>query len=290
MDPLQILLLQWQGINLNIKQVWDLLSLNEKQIIEYVSEQGMSISEDTFRKLHENFKLCHDNGIEIIPFWHPNYPKDILNMANPPWALTCVGDSSRLVHQSVAVVGSRKLNFEAAQWMESELSELISESGFDLVSGGAYGVDQKAHQICILHNRPSVCWLPSGLLNIYPSKMSQLAPDLLKAGGVFVSTYEPKQSIRKHHFYQRNQFIAASSLYTFIVQAKRRSGTLITAKAAADMGKTVAVLPSAPNQEGLGGLDLLHEGARLIRDSRDLIELANELMIEQASPFMKSEA
>lgn len=285
MDPISLLLLQWQGISLTSGQIWELLSLKPLAIEPYLRSQSISLQPDWLQKIKKDKELCEQNALKLLPIWHPHYPNGLKHLDKPPMVLCCSGNTSRLLEPSVAIVGSRKMNYQSSQWMEKEITHFLQNSEFQVMSGGAIGVDQKAHTLCALHNRPTVCWLPSGLLDIYPSQLRTLVPDILSAGGLFVTTYSPLQRMRKFHFVQRNQFIAACSELTFIIQAKRKSGTLITARAAADYGKEVAVLPSAPNEEGLGGLDLLMDGAHLVRDAEDLLYLTHELMVKKSSPL-----
>lgn len=279
MDPLNVLALSWQSIPMSQSQAWEMLSLSENQLKDYLFSLNLSSATDAISNSKRDILSCAENGLQLIPFWHPHYPNDIKLMQRPPLLISCLGDTERLIQPSMAVVGSRKISFQSIRWMESELPKFFKKCSMGLTSGGAFGVDQKAHQICSLYNQPSTCWLPSGLLNIYPQKLKSYISDIISSGGLIASTYAPNVGMRKHHFLQRNQFIAACSLFTFVVQAKRKSGTLITAKAAADLGKEVAVLPSGPLEEGLGGLDLIYDGARLVRDADDLIDMTRELMV-----------
>ena len=276
MDPVQLMLLQWQGFRFRPEQIWELLSLKDHQVYDFLKLKCSKLDRGFQKKLKADYELCRDNSIELIPIWHPRYPKNLKKMSYPPLVISSIGNTHILSEDSISVVGSRKMSYLSELWIEKELSKFISNNKLALVSGGAIGVDQKVHKVCALYGHPSVCWLPSGLLKIYPTQLKKMKKDILQSDGVFVSTYHPNQTMRKHHFIERNQFIASQSLFTFIIEAKRKSGTLITAKSAADLGNPVAVLPSHPALEGGGGLDLLYEGAQLIRDSRDLEELVKE--------------
>jgi len=123
-----------------------------------------------------------------------------------------------------------------------------------------------------LKKRATLCFLPSGLEQIYPSKLHQWQDFFVKNGGCFISQFAPQQRIFPSHFHWRNQLIAAIAPHTFIVEAKRRSGSLLTAKWAMEFQRNICCLPSHPQSlSSQGSLDLIYDGAQIIRDHRDLI-------------------
>jgi DNA processing protein len=160
---------------------------------------------------------------------------------------------------------------EALSWMENHLSAFLRTTSAVVVSGGARGIDQRAHRLAIRSGCPTVVFLPSGLARPYPDEWRTWKDDILAAGGAVLSHYPPFQEIRRFHFEERNRLIAAMGRILFVVEARRRSGSSMTARLAADLGRTVCVLPGHPADPRAGGtIDLLFDGAAPIRDATDL--------------------
>lgn len=198
-------------------------------------------------------------------------PRGFRRMADPPLTLTYWGDVSALGRPALSVVGSREPRAETLEWMDLELGEFLTREEAVLVSGGARGVDQRAHQLALRAKRPTMVVLPSGVENAYPSTWKAWQPWIERSGGCLVSEYPAAWPMRKNHFHHRNRLIAAWGLITLVVEARVRSGTLITAMRAAELGRPLCVLPGAAWDPAFeGNLQLLSEGATLLRQAEDL--------------------
>jgi DNA processing protein len=192
-------------------------------------------------------------------------------MEDPPLTLSFLGHASWREEKNLSVVGSREPCFESTQWMEKEFSEFCEKSKTSIISGGARGIDQKAHAIALRHHLSTVVVLPSGLASMYPDSLREWVSPILDKGGCFLSEYSYEQKMHKHLFHHRNRLIAALGKATLLIEARRRSGTLITAHQALQLGRPVWVVPGHPLDVHFGGsLDLLTEGAALVRDAEDL--------------------
>lgn len=201
----------------------------------------------------------------------PLYPPSLLEAMDSPLSLTVQGRPEVLHEPALAVVGSREPSRDTLFWMESELGTFCREQRVVIVSGGARGVDQKAHSLALRNRTPTVVFLPSGLDNLYPQDLSEWTEAILEGGGALVSEYPASLRMAKQNFHQRNRLIAGLSKATLIVEAKRRSGTVITAMRAAEIGRPLWVVPGHPQSPHFGGsLDLLAEGGSLIRQHEDL--------------------
>ena len=179
-------------------------------------------------------------------------------------------------HLPVAVVGSRTPSRDTLRSMQKELPRFLAwNPEVTLVSGGARGVDQWAHRICVDMGRPTVCLLPCGVARIYPPGFEDLAERILSTGGALVSTFSLHQEMRRHLFVTRNRWIAGMAAVTLVVEANRRSGSALTAQLACDESREVCTLPVFPfAEQGLGNLDLLAQNrASLIRDAQDLTQI-----------------
>jgi len=215
---------------------------------------------------------CRRNGARVLYPGHEDYPFDENSrLEEQPAFLASWGEAPWRSGRCVAVVGSREPSDEALLWMETHFSWFLRERPAVVVSGGARGIDQKAHFLAIRAGRPTVVFLPSGLAHPYPGEWREWKEWVLETGGALVSAYPPHQEIRRHHFQSRNRLIAALGKFLFVVEARRRSGSSMTARLALDVDRTVCVLPACPSDPRAGGtVDLLFDGAQPLRDGADL--------------------
>ena len=235
-----------------------------KRLYQYLKSEN---SWDSQAK--KELEWCASRQIHLTVPGDEDYPFDSLE--EPPLLISYLGTPCWKERRCLSVVGSREPGAESLLWMETYLSKLLKTSEWTLVSGGARGVDQKAHAISIQSTQPTLSILPSGLGEFYPPSFQTWLPHILAHGGAVMSSFSPHCQIRKYHFYKRNLLIAGISEVVFIVEARRKSGSLLTAKHALDLGKPICTLPGSPlNQKVLGNLDLLADGAIMIRDDQDL--------------------
>lgn len=201
----------------------------------------------------------------------PEFPQGLLRIGDSCFLLRYLGNLDWQKKTALAVVGTREPHRISLQWMEENLMSVVKSKDLVLVSGGARGIDQMAHKISLRAQRPTVCFVPSGLRRLYPQSLQDLVGPILSQGGVLFSEYSSTQEMRKFHFLQRNRLIAGLGIATLLIQAGRRSGTLLTARSSLDHGKPVFVVPSHPlDVKSHGGLDLLMDGASIVRDEKDL--------------------
>lgn len=210
-------------------------------------------------------------GIRFIYPGHDFYPDCLLRMEIPPILLSYLGSPVWMSGLGLAVVGSRNPSRDGLRWLEESLPAFFAQQSVFIVSGGARGIDQKAHALSLQSGVPTVAMLPSGLGAIYPADLKDWVQSIVQGGGAVVSEYPYHQEIRKHYFLARNRLIAGLGIATILVEAGRRSGTLITARQCLDQGRPLWVVPSHPlDARARGGLDLVIEGATLLKDAEDL--------------------
>lgn len=208
------------------------------------------------------------------------YPRRLRLLQNPPLIFSYQGPPTWLEAEMISIVGSREPMKDSVDWMRRNLIGFFSNFPIGSVSGGARGIDALAHDLTLLSGRPTVCFIPSGLLNPYPKNHTPLFERLVAEGGTLVSGFGLESQMQKGYFHERNRWIAGLGVFTLIVEASRKSGSWLTARMALEEGRTVATLPVSPlSGRGLGNLDLLYDGAQLIRDSSDLqVLFAREIM------------
>ena len=261
--------------NLDVYQTedarWFAVSLIERYSLN-IEPETANAQINLFR---QEIETALENRIQFCLIGDSNYPSELERIDNPPLVLSYLGELDRTLKKSrLGVVGSREPSQANQNWLDENLCPFLKITKSTVVSGGARGVDSKAHLAALKCESPAIIVLPSGLLDPYPPLMRQTMDFMVKEGVAFVSEYLPFQKMQKYHFVNRNRIIAGLSDFVLIVEASLRSGTMITAQAACDQGKPLLVLPSHPlDSKSRGGLDLIFEGATMIRDFNDLIQI-----------------
>jgi len=219
----------------------------------------------------EELSQLQAGGLQFTFMGDTMYPPSFSGMPGAPVFLSFKGHPAWLWGASLAVVGSRDVTQRSELWMESSFVEFLRHEKPVIISGGARGVDQLAHRLAIRNNCSTVAVLPSGLGKIYPPKFEDWQKAIIDGGGCLLSEYPFEVPMQKHFFHDRNRLIAGLGALTLLVEARRRSGSLITAHKALQFGKSVLVVPGHPcDNSHLGNLDLLSDGATPIRDAEDL--------------------
>lgn len=200
-----------------------------------------------------------------------NYPPLLREIIDPPLALHVRGDASLLSTLSVAIVGSRRATpygINAAQ----RLSKEIGSAGVTIVSGLARGVDTAAHQAALDAGVPTIGVLGTGIDVVYPREHRALYRRMIESGAI-VSELPPGTPPKREHFPVRNRIISGLTKGTVIVEATTRSGSLITARMAAEQGRDVFAVPgSIFSDKSEGTHRLIQYGAKLVHDADDVLE------------------
>jgi DNA processing protein len=243
----------------------------EKNIAEeFINERKKIIPE----KICES--LNHEN-IKIISLENKNYPKLLKEIYDPPYLLYYKGNIKKDFSYSVAIVGTRKYSSYGEQVAEKLAFEL-SKNNITIVSGLALGIDTIAHKTCLRANGNTIAVLGSGLdnKNIYPGSNKNLVNNIILNNGCIISEFAPGTPPLRHNFPQRNRIIAGLSLGVIVVEAKKRSGALITANHALEQNREVFAVPgNIFSENSKGPNNLLKMGARLVSESDDVLETLN---------------
>lgn len=204
------------------------------------------------------------------------FPDVLRQIENAPEYLLVRGDLN-FGRPLVAVVGSRKPTAYGLQATNQVVRELVM-AGVGIVSGLAYGIDKHAHMAALDAGGYTVAALGNSIDHIAPSQHKGLADRILEQGGAIVSEYSPGTSTQPFMFVDRNRIIAGLSKGVLVVEAGGRSGSLSTARAALNSGRSVMALPGNITSEmSVGANKLIRDGAVLIRSSVDVLD---ELGIE----------
>ena len=199
------------------------------------------------------------------------YPPALRETEDAPLALFTRGDPETLAWPGVAVVGSRRPT-PAGREFAAELGRELAGAGLVVVSGLALGTDGAAHQGAVAAGGPTVGVLGCGPDRIYPRRNAELAEAVAGAGAV-ITEFPPGTGVARGHFPRRNRIIAGMSLGTTVVEAAPRSGSLITARLAAEAGREVMAVPGpvrSPTSRGCH--QLIRDGAKLVEGIHDILE------------------
>ena len=208
----------------------------------------------------------------LITLADQEYPPELLEMADPPLMLYLLGDSSLLQHRlKVSVVGSRNPTPQGAL-NARDMSHALAGAGVCVVSGLALGVDGAAHEGALEAGGSTIAVVGTGLDRVYPRRNLQLARRIAEAG-LLVSEFPLGTSPLAANFPKRNRIIAGLGQGTLVVEAALASGSLITAKLAADMGREVFAIPgSIHSPQAKGCHALIRQGAKLVETAQDVLE------------------
>ena len=212
------------------------------------------------RALDEERARTAAAGWALLDRDDPRYPPLLLELAVPPPVLAVRGDLDALHAGGAAIVGARAAT-DYGQRVARILSRDLAAAGIVVVSGLARGVDAAAHRATLDAGGRTVAVMGTGLDRVYPAEHRRLA-DAIAAGGALVTEFAPRELPLTYHFPRRNRIIAALSWAVVVVEASRTSGSLSTARWAAEQGRVVLAVPGRVGDPGSEGpLALLRDGA-----------------------------
>jgi DNA processing protein len=210
-------------------------------------------------------------GVALLALGDGRYPPALAAIDDAPPLLYVRGPADRLAQPSVAIVGARHASANG-RLIAERLARDLGAAGYVVVSGLARGIDAAAHEGALQSGTVAV--LAGGLDRIYPEEHVGLAAAIVAHGGALVSEMPLDQVPRAQHFPRRNRLVSGLSLGVVVVQAARRSGSLITARLALEQGRDVFAVPGSP-------LDPRHQGCNhLIRQGAVLTESAEDVLRE----------
>ncbi len=236
--------------------------------------------------LHDDRRWLEDSGADLIGCDSASYPPLLAQLASAPVAIYLKGRPEILLSAQLAIVGSRNPT-AGGERTAREFAEFLARAGLTITSGLALGIDSSAHEGALdgaADGRgATVAVLGCGLDETYPPENRELAERILSQGGALASEFPPGTAPRRENFPRRNRLISGLSLGTLVVEAARHSGSLITARLAAEQGREVYAIPgSIHNPLTRGCHELLRQGARLV-------ESADEILSELRIPFTKQD-
>lgn len=219
-------------------------------------------------ELEENW--LQDTNHHIIRPDTDDFPELLAEIQDSPRKLYVAGNIGALHLPSLAIVGSRNPT-RGGQQNAYEFARHLGASGFCIVSGLAQGIDAAAHEGALAGRATTVAFLGHGIDTIYPAGNQRLAGRIVE-NGALCSEFPLGSPPRREHFPQRNRLISGLSIGTLVVEAARRSGSLITARLASEQGREIFAIPgSIHNPLSRGCHQLIRQGAKLVESAADIV-------------------
>jgi len=236
----------------------------DKKVIERLLDPEIKM------EVSSTIETARQWGVELIPFDAENYPPQLREIYDPPFLLYAWGETGLLGQPGVAVVGTRQASLYGLQVAE-RLAEDLASRGVVVISGLALGIDTAAHRGA-LRGGVTVAVFGAGLDWVYPHQNRSLA-EKIKQKGLLLSEYPFRTRPIRFHFPLRNRIIAGLSLACVVVEAARRSGSLITACLALESNREVLAVPGNVSSKVSQGTNwLIQGGAKLVQSWEDVVE------------------
>ncbi|WP_227551382.1 DNA-processing protein DprA [Metabacillus sediminilitoris] len=251
-------------------------TLSEKEWEHYFKLKKDKIYE--IKKSYEalNFELIFNHytreNISFISISDKQFPYLLKEISDPPPFLYYLGNINLANRKKlISVVGTRYPTAYGKESLEHLLKPLILDE-WVIVSGLAKGIDTFAHETALNNGGKTIAVIAGGLFHLYPKQNISLAQKMIKTH-LILSEHPPSTQPLKWHFPMRNRIISGISLGTVIIQAKKRSGSLITAQQALEQNREVFAVPGSIFEEGsLGTNELIKSGAKLVQNASDILE------------------
>lgn len=254
-----------------LESVYDMAETELETVFSIKKDRAVSFYQDLHNSTFSDLSSGYDQkGIQIVTIFDDSYPLCLKEVFDPPWVLYCRGELSifQELHM-LSVVGTRNPSRTGLQALKKLLVPLIDQ-GWGVVSGLADGIDSAAHRLSL--RTRTIAVLGSGLDQIYPVNAKPLA-DELAVSHLLVSEYPPPVKARPWRFPHRNRIISGLTQGTLVIEAKEKSGSLITADQALEQGRDVFAVPgSIFEPRSVGTNRLIQQGAKLVLSAKDLLE------------------
>lgn len=228
-------------------------------------------------------------GNRILTLADADYPQALLSSEDPPILLYAKGQVQFLNHPMLAIVGSRNATVQGERDAEA-FAKALAEAGLIIVSGLALGIDAAAHRGALLAGSATVAVIGTGADRVYPARNATLARGIAEHG-VILSEFSLATPALAANFPRRNRIIAGLGLGCLVVEAAPKSGSLITARLAAEAGRDVFAIPGSIHSPMARGChQLIRQGAKLVESAQDILEEIKWNQAPIASPLASDHA
>jgi DNA processing protein len=246
-------------------------SINQLQEIvddEIAHKIKQGIDDDV---ISDTLKWLEKDNAHVVTLADEAYPKQLLEITNPPAVLYALGNLHWLNHPAIAMVGSRSATPQGEKNAE-DFAENLCYQGLCVVSGLALGIDGAAHRGALKANGATIAVVGTGLDIVYPARHRDLAHQIV-ARGLIISEFPLGTPSKAQNFPRRNRIISGLSLGCLVVEANIDSGSLISARLASEQGREVFAIPGSIHSPVAKGChQLIKQGAKLVENMQDILE------------------
>ena len=222
--------------------------------------------------LDKYLEYMQKNDIEMLTIYDKEYPKKLKEIYDPPAVLYIKGNKEILKEKAIAIVGCR-LCTKYGEFVAKTMSYNLSLNNINIISGLAKGIDTYSHIGCLKGKAKTIAVVGTGLDRVYPEENKKLFNEIIDSGGTIISEYVIGTKPLAQNFPRRNRIISGLSEGVVVVEAKEKSGTLITADFALEQGRELYVVPGNINSiYSYGTNELIKQGAKIITKAEDIIE------------------
>jgi DNA processing protein len=243
------------------------LGLKQKSI-DYIKSPDWELIENDIYWVNQS-----ENA--VVTFYDPLYPAQLKEIDNPPPLLFTRGNIKLLSQPQISIVGSRNPSPPGYQ-TAIDFAQSLAQFGFTITSGLALGIDAASHQGALNVEGHTVAVTGTGLDRVYPARNKDLATKIADTG-LLISEFPPGTTAKANHFPRRNRIISGLCIGLLVVEAAKKSGSLITARMALEANREVFAIPgSIHNPLARGCNALIKEGAKLVENTQDILEELGE--------------
>lgn len=224
-------------------------------------------------RLEINIKNIQKYKLEVISCNDKEYPKQLKYVSDYPVCLYCKGNIGLLSEKKkIAIIGCRDYS-KYGEKIAKEFAYKLAQENIVIVSGGARGIDSFAHQGTLNTDKGTIVVLGNGIDYIYPPENKNLEKQILQNNGLIISEYIIGTKPSKYTFPARNRIISGISDGVLVIEAKEKSGTLITVDFALEQGKNIYAIPGNIDSSNTKGTnELIKQGAKLVTTPEDILE------------------
>jgi DNA processing protein len=231
--------------------------------------------------LNSDLAWMEANGARLLACTDTDYPAQLRQLRDPPAVLFALGDVRILTSVQLAMVGARKAT-PAGLNMAHEFAKVFAQAGVTITSGLALGIDAASHEGALDGGGQTIAVCATGLDRVYPTQHGGLA-QRIRSNGVLLSEFPPRTPPLRMNFPRRNRLISGLSRGTLVVEAAQYSGSLVTARRAAEQGRALFAIPGSIHGRSSSGCH------KLIRDGATLVETPAEVLSVMKIPLAPQE-
>lgn len=256
------------------EKIWNLDELKLKQVKELNDECIKNILKKDYRENLDGYvEYINENNIKMVTIFDEEYPEKLKNIYDTPVVLYAKGNIELLKEDGIAIVGCRDCSVYG-QNVARKLAYNLAKQDKCIISGLAKGIDKYSHIGALEARGKTIAVIGNGLDKIYPVENKELHELIIKNNGLIITEYIIETKPEKTNFPARNRIVSGLSDGIVVVEAKERSGSLITADFGLEQGKEIFAVPGNVNSiNSVGTNELIKQGANIVTDFRDVLNV-----------------